>query len=452
MFAIEIEFKDQDNDHEIILVKRSFVAIGGLDTCHVVIEELRNLNYQLILVRHLGRRFKIAQLQSHLNQLQLDQLEEDFIDFDEYDSHGVIDLGPIILHIIALDMDLALKVGEPADKAGARVLREAISATHPLFPALVMKTGITVIYSFAPEMSVLVGRSRDCTLRVDSSIVSSNHARFGYEQGHFWVEDLGSTNGTFKKGSQVSGKVLLEATEQVILGRDLAITGIISADQIVYATKVKNEEYEGKPAYPVLLSVSDIVRPSRIVLVLGTPIHIGRNPSSELWIGAPHVSRRHAVIELVGDQKISVTNKSVNGIGLLDGMLQLDESIIIDTDPMILDFGGGVTVALCFNETDENTFIDNRGSIASFYNNTKKAQKASTINTYSVPHQLDDVKDGKITKDSAEPMNVNEIVNTVQSQTTLHGESMLDEVRRLRDGDNVVSRIKGLFGKFSGRS
>ena len=49
----------------------------------------------------------------------------------------------------------------------------------------------------------LVGRSPLCTLKLRSSRVSSEHAAVYWEEGQWWIKDLGSRNGTFVGGRRV---------------------------------------------------------------------------------------------------------------------------------------------------------------------------------------------------------------------------------------------------------
>lgn len=48
---------------------------------------------------------------------------------------------------------------------------------------------------YQPE--VTIGRNPDCECLVDEDSISSRHARLVYHHGQWWVEDLGSTNGTY---------------------------------------------------------------------------------------------------------------------------------------------------------------------------------------------------------------------------------------------------------------
>lgn len=51
--------------------------------------------------------------------------------------------------------------------------------------------------------SLTVGRDAACELHLTSTMVSSRHARIVWRQDHVYVEDLGSTNGTWVNGKRV---------------------------------------------------------------------------------------------------------------------------------------------------------------------------------------------------------------------------------------------------------
>lgn len=57
------------------------------------------------------------------------------------------------------------------------------------------------------ESGVLLGRNPECTLVLDDDFASGRHARVFFDDRTWYVEDLGSTNGT-----HVNGEDILEAT------------------------------------------------------------------------------------------------------------------------------------------------------------------------------------------------------------------------------------------------
>jgi pSer/pThr/pTyr-binding forkhead associated (FHA) protein len=64
----------------------------------------------------------------------------------------------------------------------------------------------------------VVGRRRDCDLRILSSEVSRRHCLLHIDDGYVNVEDLDSINGTFVNGSRVVGKQLLRPGDHLEVG------------------------------------------------------------------------------------------------------------------------------------------------------------------------------------------------------------------------------------------
>src|SRR5436190_349294 len=62
---------------------------------------------------------------------------------------------------------------------------------------------------------VLVGRGEECAIRSTDQRVSRQHARFFVDQGVLWIEDLGSSTGTYVGANRIqrapvpTGEVIL---------------------------------------------------------------------------------------------------------------------------------------------------------------------------------------------------------------------------------------------------
>lgn len=65
---------------------------------------------------------------------------------------------------------------------------------------------------------VTLGRAPGCGVRVDDAFTSSLHARLYRRDGTLWVEDLGSTNGTWVNAQRVVAPVKLGRGDLVQVG------------------------------------------------------------------------------------------------------------------------------------------------------------------------------------------------------------------------------------------
>lgn len=64
-----------------------------------------------------------------------------------------------------------------------------------------------------------IGRSDRCAIRLQDHYVSQVHARLAERDGDWYVEDLGSTNGTFLNDGAVSGSAVVRAGDAVRVGK-----------------------------------------------------------------------------------------------------------------------------------------------------------------------------------------------------------------------------------------
>jgi hypothetical protein len=68
--------------------------------------------------------------------------------------------------------------------------------------------------------STVVGRDATSAIRLDGDdFASARHARIEPRQDGVWVEDLGSTNGTFVNGAKVTSKRLLRTGDALRIGK-----------------------------------------------------------------------------------------------------------------------------------------------------------------------------------------------------------------------------------------
>lgn len=75
--------------------------------------------------------------------------------------------------------------------------------------------GETISLDLAP---LLIGRGSDAAIRLDDDYVSTRHARIASSGDQWFVEDLGSTNGTYLNEELLSGPQPLHQGDRVRIG------------------------------------------------------------------------------------------------------------------------------------------------------------------------------------------------------------------------------------------
>jgi hypothetical protein len=64
-----------------------------------------------------------------------------------------------------------------------------------------------------------IGRAADNTLVLQDETASAHHAQLSFHEGQWWLEDLGSRNGTAVNGIALEGPLVLTYGDQIAFGR-----------------------------------------------------------------------------------------------------------------------------------------------------------------------------------------------------------------------------------------
>ena len=73
--------------------------------------------------------------------------------------------------------------------------------------------------TFPLKESLTVGRAATCDVVVSDTYVSNVHARIFQRDGGWWLEDLGSTNGTYMNRTRVSSPTAIGPGDEVRMGK-----------------------------------------------------------------------------------------------------------------------------------------------------------------------------------------------------------------------------------------
>lgn len=68
------------------------------------------------------------------------------------------------------------------------------------------------------QAEITIGRNADCECRLEDDSVSSSHARLHYHLGQWWLEDLGSTNGTLLNRVKLSVATIVVNGDEIRCG------------------------------------------------------------------------------------------------------------------------------------------------------------------------------------------------------------------------------------------
>ena len=69
------------------------------------------------------------------------------------------------------------------------------------------------------DQPVLLGRADDCTLVIEDDYASNHHARLNPRGSDWFLEDLGSTNGTYLDRTRVTTAVKVDAGAPIRIGK-----------------------------------------------------------------------------------------------------------------------------------------------------------------------------------------------------------------------------------------
>ena len=72
--------------------------------------------------------------------------------------------------------------------------------------------------TFAMSEEMTIGRAAGCAVSIEDPLISQLHARIFRRDGQYFVEDLGSTNGTYLNRKRVAGPIPIAPNDRLAMG------------------------------------------------------------------------------------------------------------------------------------------------------------------------------------------------------------------------------------------
>ena len=200
--------------------------------------------------------------------------------------------------------------------------------------------------------SLVIGREDTCDLHFADGQVSRQHARIIFDGGEYWIEDLGSANGTIINGTPTKQPTMLKKNNIIdISGFHLTFKTNTEDTQITYA----------------LVGQHPPVDNQTFILPVGS-LQVGRSDDNAIVLTDNSMSRNHAVI-LVALKGITVEDlRSSNGT-FVNGTRVQSQSLVPGD---ILRFGN---VEFVISQMGEKGFTKAAHQFLSRLNNADRSVK-----------------------------------------------------------------------------
>lgn len=81
------------------------------------------------------------------------------------------------------------------------------------------------------QPEIVIGRGQQCDISLPDEVLSASHARISFHHGQWWLEDLGSTNGTFINRDRIVVPTVIITGDQFKCGNTIFLVRIDVLDE-----------------------------------------------------------------------------------------------------------------------------------------------------------------------------------------------------------------------------
>ena len=212
-----------------------------------------------------------------------------------------------------------------------------------------------------PQGELLIGRIEPAGLVISDSEVSRRHARLLFREGKYFLEDLGSANGTILNGQRISGECPLTDGDEILVGTKV----VLFFHQLLQQPEFPRESLETKlqgmkmsspdatlfdssgELSSLLSSAVSAAPPQLLVTVAGNEpvthllsndrITLGRAEDNDIVVPSMIVSRYHATLELTSTGYEIVVSPGATNTLTCQGRPVLGHQLLTDGDILRID-------------------------------------------------------------------------------------------------------------------
>jgi ABC-type multidrug transport system ATPase subunit/pSer/pThr/pTyr-binding forkhead associated (FHA) protein len=212
-----------------------------------------------------------------------------------------------------------------------------------------------------PQGELLIGRIEPAGLVISDSEVSRRHARLLFRERKYFLEDLGSANGTILNGERISGECPLTDGDEILVGTKV----VLFFHQLLQQPEFPRESLETKlqgmqmsspdatlfdssgELSSLLSSAVSAAPPQLLVTVAGNEpvthllsndrITLGRAEDNDIVVPSMIVSRYHATLELTSTGYEIVVSPGATNTLTCQGRPVLGHQLLTDGDILRID-------------------------------------------------------------------------------------------------------------------
>lgn len=146
---------------------------------------------------------------------------------------------------------------------------------------------VLIGYQFDSSMVVTIGREMGNSIAPLAEGLSRHHAKIYFKDGDWYAEDLGSTNGSYRRGEKIEGSIKLVDGDRLRFGLVDVSIELLKGEAEAPKAEAPAEAVPDMPAVPDMSSVPDLPPVSDAAPAAAAPAAAKPSPLSPLAVKKP---------------------------------------------------------------------------------------------------------------------------------------------------------------------